>query len=106
MHDLLMYFILTDKCMFHNEELCGGSSNKFFELSLAETHLAVTDSIGGQRRQVRKIMVFNSRWIIENWADPMKVCVHSCFDLQNVWRCSKTTFVFQLLKLHSWYLCF
>ena len=67
--------MLSDKEIFHNEELCGDSNNKFFELSVAQTRLAVTDSIliGGQRRQVQKIMLFKLGWIDTYWGAPMKV---------------------------------
>ena len=70
----LILIMLSDKVIFHNEELCG-DSNKFFELSVAQNRLAVTDSIliGGQRRQVQKMMLFKLGWIDTYWGAPMKV---------------------------------
>lgn len=66
---------LLDKCIFydHDGEMCGNSQNAFYELSAVETNFAVTDSIliGGQRRQVKKIMFFTPMFLKQNYYDPM-----------------------------------
>ncbi|KAK3584339.1 hypothetical protein CHS0354_017509 [Potamilus streckersoni] len=64
---------LQDKVIFHNEEICGDSGNKFLELSNLQMRFLVTESmvIGGQNRQVRKIMVFRTIWMKKNFIDPM-----------------------------------
>ena len=50
------------------------SSNEFFELSAVSTRMVVTDSlmVGGQRKRVRKIMMFKKAWLERNYLEPMK----------------------------------
>ena len=55
--------------------MCGDSGNQFYNLEVARTQLAVAGSImiGGQRKQVQRIMTFKMGWINRNWANPIKV---------------------------------
>ena len=50
------------------------SGNEFFELSAVNTRMVVTDSlvVGGQRKRVRKIMMFKKSWLEYNYLNPMK----------------------------------
>ena len=50
------------------------SDNEFFELSAVSTRMVVTDSlmVGGQRKRVRKIMMFKKSWLERNYLEPMK----------------------------------
>lgn len=51
-----------------NDEDLDGSSNEFYELSAVKTSLVVSESllIGGQQKQVRKIMKFKTSWYYLN----------------------------------------
>ena len=78
--DLLVYLcaalspdVLMGKCIYPHEELCGDSTNEFFELSQVKTTLAATEHIliGGQQRQVKKIMTFKMSWLQTNYIEPM-----------------------------------
>ncbi len=62
-------------CSPCSDELCGDSGNEFFELSAVRTELAVAGTvlIGGQRRQVHKIMTFKMDWLRRNWVVPIQV---------------------------------
>ncbi|XP_068688059.1 uncharacterized protein [Montipora foliosa] len=64
---------LIGKVFFHSED-CGGSSNKFFELSAVTHMLAVADNvlIGGERKRVAKIMFFQRSWMESNYFSPMR----------------------------------
>ena len=63
-----------DKVFFHSDALCGDSGNKFFEFSQVRHQLLAVQSIiiGGQTRQVKKIMTYKMSWIQSNYLDPMK----------------------------------
>ena len=52
----------------------GDSNNEFLELTAVKTDLVVTDSvlIGGQRRQIRKIMTFKKVWMERNYLEPLQ----------------------------------
>ena len=56
---------------------CGRSSNKFLELSAVSTNMVVADSfvIGGQRKKVQSIMMFEKSWIEWNYINPLKSIV-------------------------------
>ena len=49
--------------------------NRFLEVQVAQSHLAVAGSIiiGGKSTKVQSIMVFQLGWIERNWATPIKV---------------------------------
>lgn len=66
--------VLQGQVFFLAPELCGDSNNKFFELSQVSTQFAATDSIliGGVRRRVQKIMVYNERWLMTYFLEPFK----------------------------------
>ena len=51
--------------------------NDFYEVSAVSTRMVVTESIlvGGQRKRIRKVMMFRKCWIEENYLEPMKVLV-------------------------------
>ena len=56
---------------------CGRSSNKFLELSAVSTNMVVSDSfvIGGQRKKVQSIMMFEKSWIEKYYINPLKSIV-------------------------------
>ena len=56
-----------------DEEDFDGCSNEFYELSTVSTKLVVAESllIGGQQKQVRKIMMFKKSWIEKNYINPL-----------------------------------
>lgn len=72
---LLSPDILTGKCIFHNEEMCGDSLNKFFELASVDHQLLVTNNIliGGSQTRVKRIMCFKMEWIVDNYMVPILV---------------------------------
>ena len=51
--------------------------NDFYEVSAVSTRMVVTESIlvGGQRKRIRKVMMFRKCWIEENYLEPMKTLV-------------------------------
>ena len=65
--------VLLNKCIFHNEAMCGNSQNEFFELSAVASEMLVTESvlIGGQRRRVETIMTFKGAWLQQKYFEPM-----------------------------------
>ena len=72
---LLSPDVLLDKVFFHSEEMCDDMDNRFLEVEVAQSHLAVAGSIiiGGKSTKVQSIMVFQLGWIERNWATPIKV---------------------------------
>ena len=56
---------------------CGRSNNKFLELSAVSTNMVVSDSflIGGQRKKIQKIMMFEKCWIERNYLNPLSSIV-------------------------------
>ena len=64
---------LLNKCFFQNDALCGDSGNKFYDLQTVRKNLLVAGNIaiGGQNRQVQKIMTFKMSWFRQNWEIPI-----------------------------------
>ena len=62
---------LDDKVFFHSENL-GNSNNDIFELENVQTTLAVSSNIliGGARRRVLRINLYNRFWIQKNFYEP------------------------------------
>lgn len=62
------------KVFFHSDQLCGDSSNKFYEFSQVSHQLVAVQSIliAGQTRQVKKIMTYKMSWMQNNYFEPMK----------------------------------
>ena len=56
---------------------CGRSNNKFLELSAVSTNMVVADSfvIGGQRKKVQSIMMFEKSWLENYYINPLKSIV-------------------------------
>jgi hypothetical protein len=80
--DKLLYFcwlfspdVLNNKCIFHDENLCGEYENAFFELSQVTQRLLVTDSlmIGNQQRHVKNVMAFKAVFLLKNYYIPMEL---------------------------------
>ena len=64
---------LSGQVIFQSDEMCGTSSNKFYEISVLSTRMVVADEIliGGQRRRVQKIMAFKMRWLHDYYLEPI-----------------------------------
>ncbi|KAL3863090.1 hypothetical protein ACJMK2_004866 [Sinanodonta woodiana] len=71
---LLSPEILLNKCIFQDDEMCGDSENKFYEISAVSKQLLLTNSIliGGQQRAVHRIMTFKMSWLERYWSEPIK----------------------------------
>ena len=65
---------LEDKVFFNSPELCGNSNNQFYEIGQVKKQLLVVQSIviGGQQRQVKKIMAYKQIWMQNFYYQPMK----------------------------------
>ncbi len=66
--------------MFHCDALCEDSNNKFYNINAVTDLLAVAGSIlvGGQNKQVVKIMTYKRQWIINNWKNPISNLAGMC----------------------------
>ena len=65
--------LMRAKVMFQNDELCGDSQNKFYELSQAKQMLDVaTDDafVAGNMRRVQCIMTCTEYWIYKYFVQP------------------------------------
>ncbi|XP_021345893.1 uncharacterized protein LOC110445553 [Mizuhopecten yessoensis] len=67
--------LLADKCIFHSEDMCGDSRNKFFELSSIDQQLIVSNDIliGGMQTRVKRIMCYKMEWLMEYYLIPILV---------------------------------
>ena len=65
---------LRGKCIFQDDDLCGNSDNKFFELSAVKNTLLISQSIliNGESRTVTKIMTFKMSWMTRYFLEPLK----------------------------------
>ncbi|CAF1536252.1 unnamed protein product [Adineta ricciae] len=69
---------LEDKVFFRNATLCDGSSNQFYEIGQVRNQLFIVQSviIGGQSRQVKKIMAYTNEWMNRNYDEPMRALAY------------------------------
>ena len=67
---------LIGSVLFPSDD-CGRYNNKFLELSAVSTNMVVSDSflIGGQRKKIQKIMMFEKCWIERNYLNPLSSIV-------------------------------
>jgi len=68
---------LENKIFFNSPELCPDASNEFYEIGQVKNQLFVVGSIviGGQQRQVKKIMAYKQSWMQNNYYQPMRSLV-------------------------------
>ncbi len=59
-------------------EDCGDSDNQFYEITNNQLNVVAASSlvIGGVRRRVFKIMLYNRHWILRNYIQPMQELVN------------------------------
>lgn len=64
---------LEGKVFFQAPNLCPDSSNEFYEIGQIKNQIFVASSvlIGGQTRQVKKIMTYKPIWMQNNYFEPM-----------------------------------
>ena len=65
---------LEDKVFFNDSDLCGDSNNQFYEIGQVRNQLLVVQSVvvGGQSRQVKKIMAYELAWMNQFYFQPMR----------------------------------
>jgi hypothetical protein len=65
--------VLNNKCIFHSDELCGDSQNRFFRLNSTETAFVAAESVfvGSIKVSVKKIMVYKMSWMRNYYLNPM-----------------------------------
>ncbi|KAK3584338.1 hypothetical protein CHS0354_017508 [Potamilus streckersoni] len=66
--------IFINNCIFQEDALCGDSNNKFYEITQVKHRFLVSGNvvIGGQNRQVNKIMAFKLAWLNNNYYIPLQ----------------------------------
>jgi len=64
---------LDGVCIFHDAEACGDSNNEFYEINARRTTVAAAESVmvGNVRVSVKKIMCYNTIWLMENYIEPL-----------------------------------
>ena len=64
--------------IFHPSNDCDGA-NAFLELSAVRTDMIMTNSlvVGGQRRNIQKIMLFKEVWMERNYIEPLRSIARS-----------------------------
>ncbi len=69
--------VLNDKCIFHSDELCGDSNNRFFRLNSTETVFVAAESVfvGSAKVSVKQIMAYKMSWMRNNYINPMTRCI-------------------------------
>ena len=75
---------LINKVFFQSDEMCGDSSNEFYEISQINHMFAVAGSVlvGGKQTRVNKIMTFKRAWIVNNYFTPVEQ-LHSQIQREN-----------------------
>ena len=65
--------VLENKVFFVTET-AGDYSNAFYEINSTEVNVAATDEviIGGVRKRVNKIMIYERRWMQDHYYDPIR----------------------------------
>jgi hypothetical protein len=65
---------LLGKVLIPSDEMCGASTNEFFELTAVRSTMAVTESvvIGGRATAVHKVMAFKKSWLETYYLHPMR----------------------------------
>lgn len=66
--------VLLNKVFFQNDRMCGNSSNEFYDIGTVASQLVVSSSIviGGQRKNIRKIMTFKIAWLRKFYLEPLQ----------------------------------
>lgn len=66
--------VLLNKVFFQNDRMCGDSNNKFYDIVTVSNQLVVSSSIviGGQRKNIRKIMTFKIAWLRKFYLEPLQ----------------------------------
>lgn len=64
---------LDKHIIFHDDELCGDSLNKFYNLIALKFKYRVSETmqLGGCSRKVFKVMTYKRKWLLRNWINPM-----------------------------------
>ena len=76
---LLDPITLNGVCIFNDDEACGGSDNKFYEINSRQTTFAAADTVlvGGIRVSVKKVMCFKMNWLKKNYVTPLTQLLES-----------------------------
>ena len=64
---------LNNKCIFHEDKLCGNSPNRFLRLNSTEIAFVAAESVfvGATKVVVKEIMVYKMSWMRRNYIEPM-----------------------------------
>ncbi|CAG2242632.1 unnamed protein product [Mytilus edulis] len=65
---------LTDVCIFHDEEACGNSGNKFFKIEANRARIVAARSVmvGSVQVAIQKFMCYKMCWIERYYFEPLK----------------------------------
>ena len=71
---LLSPDVLLNKCVFVCDDLCKDYDNNFYEINEVSRRFVISREllIGGERREVRRIMTCRLCWLQQNWFTPME----------------------------------
>ena len=77
--------VLLNKVFFQNDQMCGDSSNEFYDIGTVASHLVVSSSIGigGQKKSIRKIMTFKMSWLQNNYLEPLQALARELDEAEN-----------------------
>lgn len=66
--------VLLNKVFFQNDRMCGDRSNEFYDIGTVSNQLVVFRSIviGGQTKNIRKIMTFKMAWLRKFYLEPLQ----------------------------------